>query len=289
MNLVSLSLKCPICGESVMDKDQLVDNSPGIKLNIKTKGNSGTIWLSSVYESYNYYCNINIAENEIVEFSCPHCNENIKSNAECKTCGAGMAHLHMDMGGRVSFCLRNGCKDHFLEFDKISLALQKIHQEYPYDGKYGKFSQGNVKKENIQGKEKTDDTKEIIESGTYLSSYCPHCKKSLIEDGMLKLQVKTDKTGYVMLSPYLNVFTTKSTIFLKEKTEVADLSCFRCGKSLKVEGKKCGDCGSPVAKIMVSAQTKLIDFYMCSKKGCRWHGLNDEDLYDIRLEDSLEW
>ena len=134
-----------------------------------------------------------------------------------------------------------------------------------------------------------DDKKEIIESGTYLSSFCPHCKKSLIEDDLIKLKVKTDESGYLMLSPYLNVFTSKSTIFLKEKTAVEDLCCPHCNKSLKVEDKDCDDCGSPVAKILVTAQTKLVDFYLCSKKGCRWHGLNDEDLYEIRLEDSMEW
>ena len=198
-----------------------------------------------------------------------------------------MAHLHMVEGGNVSFCRRSGCKDHLIEFDKISDALKKFHQEFPYDGKY-KIDPSS-QKEDKKKKEKKDDTKEILETGSFLQSYCPHCKKSLIEDNLIKLKVKTDKTGYVMLSPYLNVFTTKSTIFLKEKTEIADLSCFHCGESLKEKGKKCDDCGSPVAKILISARTKLIDFYLCSKKGCRWHGLNNEDLYEIKLEDSMEW
>ena len=30
-------------------------------------------------------------------------------------------------------------------------------------------------------------------------------------------------------------------------------------------------------------------FYICSRKGCTWHGLNKNDLENIRLEDSLEW
>jgi len=285
MELISLNLKCPLCGKSVMDEDQLVDNSPSVKLQIRTNGNKGTIWLSSVYESYNYLCDINIPKNEVVTFSCSHCDSDIKSNSECNTCGAGMAHLHMDMGGKVSFCLRNGCKDHFIEFDKISTALEKFHQEYAYNGK--KYIPYKYKKGTIKKKE--DEIKEIIESGTYLRSYCPHCKKSLIENNLIKLKVKADESGYLMLSPYLNVFTTKSTIFLKEKTQVEDLYCPHCNNSLKDEKKKCGECSSPVAKILVTAQTKLIDFYLCSKKGCRWHGLNDDDLYEIRLQDSMEW
>ena len=52
---------------------------------------------------------------------------------------------------------------------------------------------------------------------------------------------------------------------------------------------ECPVCGSDVIKINVGARTKLIDFYICTKKGCRWHGLSEDDLFDIRLEDSLEW
>ena len=46
-----------------------------------------------------------------------------------------------------------------------------------------------------------EENKEIIESGSYLMSYCPHCKKSLIPDDMLKLKIinEKDEEGYVML------------------------------------------------------------------------------------------
>jgi hypothetical protein len=33
----------------------------------------------------------------------------------------------------------------------------------------------------------------------------------------------------------------------------------------------------------------MIDFFVCAKKGCTWHGLSKEDLDEIRLEDSMEW
>jgi len=56
-----------------------------------------------------------------------------------------------------------------------------------------------------------------------------------------------------------------------------------------VEGGKCGECGSEIAKITVSARKRLVDFHICGKKGCRWHGLSRDDMNDIRLEDSLEW
>ena len=43
------------------------------------------------------------------------------------------------------------------------------------------------------------------------------------------------------------------------------------------------------ARIALNVRNKMLDFYICSKKGCRWHGLNQEDINEIRLEDSMEW
>ena len=137
--------------------------------------------------------------------------------------------------------------------------------------------------------EKVDEAAEIIETGAFLHSYCPECKKSLIEDDMLKLKISNGEKGFLMLSPYLNVFTSKSTIFLSEDKVVKDVQCPHCNTSLITDNRTCGKCSSPVAKINVGARTKLIDFYICTKKGCKWHGLNEEDYIDIRLEDSLEW
>ena len=108
---------------------------------------------------------------------------------------------------------------------------------------------------------------------------------------MMKLKILNEKNeeGVFMLAPYLNVFTSKSTIVLPEEKEVSDIRCCHCDTSLKVPEKKCEKCGTTIAKIIVGARTKMIDFYICSRKGCTWHGLNKADLENIRLEDSLEW
>jgi hypothetical protein len=108
---------------------------------------------------------------------------------------------------------------------------------------------------------------------------------------MLKFKIvrKNNQTGFIMVSPYLNVFSSKSTIFLPEYETVGDIRCFNCDKSLMVPEGKCEKCGTQTAKILVSARTKMIDFYICAKKGCTWHGLSKNDLDNISLEDSLEW
>jgi ssDNA-binding Zn-finger/Zn-ribbon topoisomerase 1 len=286
-NFVSLNVKCPICGVSFMDETHPVDNEPSIKLNIKIANKNGVINLSSIYGSYNYICDVDCPNNDIAEFTCPHCHFDLNSDIECKVCKAPMVPFYLDMGGRVSVCSRAGCKNHVIEFEDLSMALAKFYQEYGYINK----AEEEIKESEITSEPEKDENLEIIESGTFLSAYCPHCKRSLIENDMLKLKIVNDKkeVGFIMLSPFLNVFSSKSTVFLAEGKPVGELKCFHCDKSLMLSDKNCEKCGSPVAKISISARSKLIDFYICSKKGCRWHGLSEDDIEEIKLEDSLEW
>lgn len=288
-DLISLKVKCPVCGHSLMDEKRLVDNCPSIRLKITIGEVEGTIYLSSVYESYNFLCDIETPDNELVRLHCPHCSSEMESSSECEVCASPMIPLDLDLGGTVSICSRVGCTNHFVKFVDFSFALKKLYVDGGYMGR------PFVKDMTVPLREKAspseeDEQIEIMRTGTYLDSYCPHCKKSLIEKGSIKLHVhREDKRGFLMLSPYLNVFTSKTTIRIPEDEFIGDLFCFHCHRSLLVEGGRCGECGSEIARITVSARKRLVDFYICAKKGCRWHGLSKEDLNDIRLEDSLEW
>lgn len=289
-DLMSLKLKCPVCGESLMDHDRLVDNEPSIRLNIKIADRKGTINLSSIYGSYNYVTNISIHKDEVAEFSCPKCSAVLNTETECLSCGSEMVPLYLDMGGKVSFCSRSGCKNHKVEFEDLSIALNKLYQEYGYSGKGGlKVKSKKKEKEVEKAATPEEERTEVLETGTFLQAYCPHCKKSMVENNMLKLKIRNGETGYLLLSPYLNVFTSKSTIYLPEDKTVSDVMCIHCGKSLIAKDEECKRCGSPTARIEVGARTKLLSFHLCTKKGCKWHGLSKDDLYDIRLEDSMEW
>lgn len=291
-NFVSLSVKCPLCGNSFMDSDNLVDNAPSIGINIEIEGKKGTIHLSSIYGSYNYTCDIETPENEVANFSCPHCAGLLNNDIECDVCKAKMVPVYLDMGGKVAICSRKGCKNHFVEFEDLSNALRKLYQEYGYESKTHHIDEPPAIEEIAEEiKSEEEEHKEIIETGSFLQAYCPHCKRSLIDSDMLKLKIvkDNDETGYIMLSPYLNVFSSKSTVFLQEGKPVGDLRCFHCNESIMVKDKDCEQCGSPVARISIGAVAKLIDFYICSKKGCRWHGLSENDISEIKLEDSLEW
>jgi methionyl-tRNA synthetase len=129
---ISLKVKCPVCGESLMDKDNLVDQKPSLKLHLEIGNKKGTIYLSSIYGSYNHNCDIDTPEGELANFFCPHCKSQIVEETKCKLCDASLVPFNLDMGGRVSICSRSGCKNHFVEFENLSLALKKFYQEYGF-------------------------------------------------------------------------------------------------------------------------------------------------------------
>ena len=283
-NTLSLSLKCPHCGVSLMDTNTPVDSEASISLNIEISGKKGKINLSSIYGSYNYICNIENPLDEIAVFTCPHCGKDIKTSTDCKVCKAPMAALVLDIGGMISYCTRSGCRNHSVEFEDLDNALRKFHQVYGFES-----SLPERNSDALPTHVHVDTSQEILESGYFLHAYCPYCRKSLIVADKLKLKLVNEKneSGDILLSPYLNVFSAESNLFLKEGRPVGDLKCFHCNHSLMVEEKKCDECGSPVCSISISARSKLVDFYICSKKGCKWHGLSNEDIRDIKLDDSL--
>lgn len=123
-----------MCSESLMDECHLINNKPGIRVWIETNSKRrGTIWLSSIYGDYNYSSDFLIPEKEIVEFICPHCHEIIKrKNVTCDTCNAPMVSFNADVGGRVSFCSRNGCQNHYVVFDDLDGVIRKFYAEYGY-------------------------------------------------------------------------------------------------------------------------------------------------------------
>jgi len=291
INFISLQVKCPYCNKSLMDTQHSIDNEPSIKLFVESAGKNGTLRLSSIYGSFNYLSDIDFVENDLQKFQCPHCREELLSTDKCSTCDAPMVTLTLDIGGKVSFCSRKGCQGHNIGFEDLSIALKKMYLDFEPGAKV-KFKQDEiVVSEKVKVKTEAEINKEIIESGSFLNIYCPICNKSLIDDEMLKLRIINEKgeEGYIMLSPYLNVFSSKSTIYLPEEKELNDIKCYHCNTSLKIPNNKCEKCGTAIAKVLVGARTKMIDFYICSKKGCTWHGLSKKDLDDIRLEDSNEW
>jgi len=132
---VSLNVKCTHCNQSLLDDTHLINNKKSIQCHIEVSdGEKGSIWLSSIYGDYNYTCDIAIPEDEIANFYCPHCGKDLKrTNANCDVCDAPIVSFNCSIGGRVSICSRNGCKNHYVVFENVDTAIRKFYTEYGYN------------------------------------------------------------------------------------------------------------------------------------------------------------
>ncbi len=131
-NLVSVVVSCPHCKSSLMDSGHLLHNKPSIKLNVRCEEQDGVIHLCSVYGCYEHESDINIPEDAVAEFYCPHCNQPLTTTETCATCGAPVIVLILDIGGKIAVCSRKGCSKHYVAFEDIGSVLRKFYDEYGF-------------------------------------------------------------------------------------------------------------------------------------------------------------
>jgi glutamate synthase (NADPH/NADH) small chain len=134
-----------------------------------------------------------------------------------------------------------------------------------------------------------DQDVKYLKFKTYLNTYCPYCHQSFnvekkdVKQLVFKAIFKGQEIDLV-LSPYLDVFEIETSVPIGEGEVLDDLMCPACQKSLVSQDTKCGECGSPVAHVIISALSRLIPFFICLKRGCEWHGLTKADERRIKLK-----
>ncbi|MCK4547345.1 MAG: hypothetical protein KAW17_07875 [Candidatus Eisenbacteria sp.] len=128
--MVEVRIKCPRCGESLMDEDRQIDGHPSICAEGYFEGNRGRIWMSSLYGSYNVESELDVPEGDVTEFSCPKCGESLNSTRSCELCKAPMVPFGFAEGGVVQICSRKGCRRHLVEFSDIRAELRSFLDSY---------------------------------------------------------------------------------------------------------------------------------------------------------------
>lgn len=129
---ISLNVKCPHCGKSFMDHDNMLLDKPSIKLNIEAANDRGTIRLCSIYGCYEHQCDFGLKPRDVAKFFCPHCNKELTSKDVCELCNAPMVNLTLQLGGKVYICSRSGCENHFVAFEDLATEVKKFYHEYGF-------------------------------------------------------------------------------------------------------------------------------------------------------------
>lgn len=279
--LTALKVKCPHCHIFLKDDSVQIDDRSSIKLDVAHDQLKGHIWLSSKYGSNSYQTDVDIPDESIIDFSCPHCHTNLENNIDCNKCGAPMASIQLSNGGVVNFCTRQGCSNNSIEFPELSFESNIEHEIEESEKLSFSLKRLFKPKEKIKLEQLRD---EVLKRKTYLHSYCPHCNKGLTDNYSLSLKIITDddKMGFLILSPYLGESMIKCTLNIEEGSVLKEIQCPYCDTNLVSERKVCRSCGSPVAPILVPADSSLVEFMICTKKGCLCHGLDKDDILDIK-------
>ena len=130
---VLVNVKCPYCKQSFMDDDRRIDGYPTVKVIIQKGNKQGFLYLSSIYGSYNIISEIDIPIDEIVLFSCLHCQSSLLTKNLCDKCNAPMISFELRHGGKVQICSRRGCKKHLIEFSNLAQEISEFYNVYSGD------------------------------------------------------------------------------------------------------------------------------------------------------------
>ena len=130
MKELFVNVKCPYCRKSLMDTEKQIDGYPSVKTHIKHRDKTGTLYLSSVFGSYNIISEIFIPKGEMVLFFCPECNASLLVKDLCEECKAPLTLLELKNGGMVQICSRRGCKYHFMDYTNFAQKLSAFYDTY---------------------------------------------------------------------------------------------------------------------------------------------------------------
>jgi hypothetical protein len=94
MNLKDFSFSCPSCKKTVNDNEEIE------LITKRSSGAEGRIFMSVAFGNYTYrhIPETQFEDQEIVDFICPHCNENLTAPNH-----KNFALLNMDVGNAINF------------------------------------------------------------------------------------------------------------------------------------------------------------------------------------------
>lgn len=122
--------KCPE-GCSLMTKERLIGGHPSVGVRFSYGDVSDMIYLDPRYGSFENVCHVEIPDQQVVEFHCPHCGTSLADEEErCLTCSTPLFALHLPGGGIVEGCLRKGCGFHKLQIVDLDARFARLYGEH---------------------------------------------------------------------------------------------------------------------------------------------------------------
>jgi len=116
-----VEVSCARCNHSLTDPTNLLDGIPSIRVTVSFGQTHASLFLSSLYGSYNIQCEHEIPMDMRAQFFCPHCHAELSGGTPCAECNMPMVPMIVRGGGMLQICSRRGCKFHRLDLDGMNL------------------------------------------------------------------------------------------------------------------------------------------------------------------------
>ncbi len=253
---------CPHCASSLVEGEHL-----RLEM-LNGRGERGTLLLSPFLNVFDSSSTLQEGKGEEAQdLFCPHCRASLKDMARrCEACGSAAARFHAEIDDeRIDFfiCLRKDCHWHGIsEKARSRLILE------------------------AEGFHDPVNSRQLIRSGTRLHCACPHCQQEISKGDDLTVAIRTvgGHDGVLTLSPHLNNFRAECSIETESREELATMSCPLCGHELISDERHCELCGARAARFEVRTSRGNVSFYICLRRQCHWHGLDDEARARLELE-----
>jgi len=250
----SMTCSCPHCHASLVEGAHVV-------FEVETDDEqSGHLHLSPLLNVFDCSSTIDLAEGrEVADLRCSQCKQTLSDlGVRCEICQSRTAKFLVEVDGEdVDFyiCMRKGCHWHDIsQAARSRMILEAVGFHHP------------------------DRPKELIQSGTKLDCFCPRCEHDLVEgDNLIVMITGPDgQRAKLELSPKLNDFRSASDIDLPRGTVVQDMMCPHCEESLTDPERRCNLCGAPSAMFAVRTSDGNARIFVCLRRQCHWHHLDDE-------------
>jgi predicted RNA-binding Zn-ribbon protein involved in translation (DUF1610 family) len=118
--------KCPN-GHSLMTETVRFGGQPAISATVRVRGREGTIFLNPFYGRFEYRCDLELTEGDVVALSCPECGAPLTIDTTCRLCNIPMFAVHLPDGGQVEACPKVGCHNHSLKIIDLDAQLERMY------------------------------------------------------------------------------------------------------------------------------------------------------------------
>ncbi|MCK9462127.1 MAG: hypothetical protein M0R80_21075 [Proteobacteria bacterium] len=118
--------RCPN-GHSLMTETIRFDGQKAVMAVVRVRGRTGEICLNPFYGRFEYKCDLDLKEGDVVELSCPECEASLTIETICRLCNIPMFAVHLPDGGQVEACPKVGCHNHSLKIIDLDAQLERMY------------------------------------------------------------------------------------------------------------------------------------------------------------------